>query len=137
MLSSMFTRILGHETPFHPSATGAIGPVPSTDLQQAASPFFTLLVDFGYPLRRHAVFLRYLEKTDDTGFTELLPPPDSFSTHSIHQASEGRGLQHQRVEHFIRLFSHIEQHCSQGSKVRHQQAFIGSCSTDLFSASPL
>lgn len=87
------------------------------------APFFTFLVHFGYPLCRHAVFLRYLQKTDDTGLkrsSSCYRLAWLRCTHSIHQASHSRWLQHQRVEHFIRLFSYIQQHCSQGLKVKHE-----------------
>lgn len=83
------------------------------------APFFTLLVDFGYPLRRNAVFLRYLGETEE-GLEELLLRwALAAAAHRFHQASEGGRLQHQRVKHFLRLFSHVQQHCGQGSKVRH------------------
>lgn len=104
------------------------------------APFLALLVDFGYPLRRHAVFLRYLEKTDDSGWrSPTCAGLSARSTHGVHQASESGRLQHQRVEHLVRLFSHVQQHCSQGSKVRHSRAPrpIGYLSTNLFCASPL
>lgn len=46
---------------------------------------------------------------------QILPSTVSASTHSIHQASECWGLQHQGVEHLICLLSDVQQHCGEGA----------------------
>lgn len=121
MLSSMFTRILTHNKN-ELLIRGVKMSTPYFTLFSALTPFYSscTLWLFSPSARRTSLISKRERQTVSCRSAPLSTDCSDVRaetwTHRVYQSSEGGRLQHQGVEHLVRLFPHVQQHCRENRR---------------------